>query len=178
MSDVIITGIFTLLGVFTGFYSSMLLRKEKFAELIYKEKLVVYKKISESVLFISTSALISSVQENTEERKKTVETLSDEVSKLMIEVLLNRFIISGDVFKACLKIVGTYDKKLTDEEKKNMTVVVHANELINSMRKELGVDVLSQDIINAIEFNFKTLLKQRTRDVLKNLQGHSDIQIR
>jgi len=149
--------LFGLLGIIIGIgctiWVQFFLRKENFKKVIYKEKFVIYKELVSKLNNLSI-ALASRMEENFEFKRSVVKgkKLSCEIDSFSFAFSRGWHIISKDLLKPCMDI-AIVAKSLTDEspEKSYINIRNDIVNVIDSMRKELGVDKLSNDIKNMFQ---------------------------
>ncbi|HHT9135982.1 MAG TPA: hypothetical protein ACFYEK_01930 [Candidatus Wunengus sp. YC60] len=94
MPSSIITGIFSILGVIVGicgtFFAQLFLRKEKFKEIIYKEKLSAYREIIEKLFDVVIGAHRYKAEKTIQDDKEW----TNKVSSFCITIARNEFVVS------------------------------------------------------------------------------------
>jgi hypothetical protein len=142
MSDVVIAGIFTivvaLLGSFVGFQTHKLLRREKYKEAIYSQKVAAYKKLSR----LLAETMILAMSEPSSLSKKT--------GDLILFSLEYKYLLPEKIFMA----FGDFFKK-TDAN----SVLAQAAVISNLIRDDLGIELITKEISETITSN-PAVLKQ------------------
>ncbi len=168
MPDVVVSGLFTiavaLLGGFIGFQTHKYYRKDKFNELVYHEKLALYKEISKDVSMIDYAAFSS--------RSVMISSALSEYSwHLVNTVQENQLIISNELYKACWHL-ATMEAEIDIGKKYLGEKLVKSYDLEcksiqNIMRNELGIESISQDIVELLSSNPRMFLQMETHHKTK-----------
>ena len=158
MSDSIVTGLFTLcvalISGFAGFQLHKNQRKEKFKELIYNKKFVLYEDMSRILSDMIIGAVI--YDSSDKDQSLTLEELSTFQAKIGVLLMNNELIISNDVKSACWAITQPFATAIK-EHTSLKPVIDQATNAINKMREELGIDALEKDITDSIAFSSKLM---------------------
>lgn len=163
MPDVIVNGLFTiavaLLGAFIGFQTHKHYRKDKFNEVVYNEKMMLYKEISKIVSVIDYAAFSS--------RSLIISPSLREYSSRLFNIIQdNQLILSNKLYSACLNLATLMTEIDVDSKFINKELVdaysLACNTILNTMRKELGIEAISQDIVTILS------TKSRAADLLKS----------
>jgi hypothetical protein len=163
MPEAVVSGLFTmavaLLGGFIGFQTHKHFRKDKFNELVYHEKLAIYKEISKDISMIDYAAFSS--------RSVTISSALSEYSwHLLNTIQENQLIISNELYKACWHLASMMaeidiGKKYLDE-KLVKSYDLECKSIQNIMRNELGIESISQDIVELLSSNSRILSEMKT----------------
>lgn len=160
MDNVFITGLFglfcALIGVGGGFAINLVLRKEKFKEIVYKEQLLVHKEIAEA-----RGKILTLFSESLKDRKK-VDELAAEAVRVGDIFRRHSLLVSdevrkstGDFVMAAVDpfIVRKKDKEVIDDSKAESVIVYEKyHAATNVAREELGIEPLSESIAKTFKF--------------------------
>ena len=165
MIQVLIAGIFLIIGAAIGalamFYVQMVLRKEKFKEIIYKDLLSTYEELASNCrnLYIAYLDVLKQPQG------------LDQLAKLHAKAVQLGDILGGSVVVASDAVYAHVGKMISNaldpierdpsvgddplkafELVRNQNVGFEYAVVLNKMREELGIELISQDIIKTVEF--------------------------
>ena len=152
MPSSIITGIFSILGVIVGicgtFFAQLFLRKEKFKEIIYKEKLSAYREIIEKLFDVVIGAHRYKAEKTIQDDKEW----TNKVSSFCITIARNEFVVSKDVYNLFSEFAKMLVKLKTIDDVTYTKMVRYSTDIINTIRKDIGVDILSKDLEKTFQF--------------------------
>jgi len=169
------SAVIALIGVVVGIsgtlFAQRLKGKEKFTEILYKERLTVYKEVFKRLAQIHI--VLDQYQQNLIESEPKLHQIKGEAVDLGVAVLDGAGIVSDEVFNDAFNIAGTITNANTLAEILNSAAITTVNaRLVQTIRKELGVKALSKEIIAIFEFP-SNLLKKPGQRVLKK-RGDAD----
>jgi gas vesicle protein len=161
MIGVLIAGVFTIIGGVIGFIVQLLLRKEKFKEIIYKEKLAASIELSKRLWHFKTTALeviVSKVEmEKLEEEAPDIrefiwgkgflisESVSEKADKFVVDT-----VFSVSCLKAEVELAATSREVFSLVQDKYRKVS-------NALRQDLHADLISEDIYKTLKFGDKIM---------------------
>jgi hypothetical protein len=169
MSSVVIAGLFGIIGAVIGaavmWFIQMELRKEKFKEIIYKEKLTVYQQLSEWVNMMVMTVLRNWVDDSPFEgldagvKKKELEEKNAKFSDLFGSSLLISASVREklkDVQVAYIKLAPVVSKHLGAHSLQDPpeTIIIFDKkclDAVNSMRKELHIEAIDDSILGTFK---------------------------
>ncbi len=149
MEIALVAGIFTIVGAFIGFYINLLLRKEQFKEIVYKEKFAFYKKLTEELAPIITETVYLS-----QEGEKSKELIA-QTYRFITTLHSGWFIITNDILNAGLDIFDM----LTSSEISGKPYEVLGEKFrkfLGLIRLELHAKAISEGIKETLDFGFKS----------------------
>ena len=136
MSDAIISGLFALtvavFGGFVGFQTHKLLRREKLKEMIYAERLVLYKDLSR----LSAELILRRVEENA-----SLEYIAEKAAETLAIVIKNRYILPDKIFS---KALHDYDPS------DGSAMARYAADILKLIREDLHIETITSDMNEAM----------------------------
>lgn len=167
--QVIVSGLAVVLSAMIGavvmFYVNTILRKEKFKEIIYKERLSAYKEIAELGFKVWYRCLQLSLD------YEKMKDLTADTARLEESADKNYLLLSGCVNNELGKFMSIVTdtcvilRELPKQEigdivkKEHPTRTVESGfyRIVNQMRKELGIETLSEDTIKTFQFGIREI---------------------
>jgi len=185
MSNIVVNGFFTLAGILLGIlgtvYVQFVLRKEKFKEILYREQLAAYKEIAERMWDVSNGFYrFSEDAEQMKELHEDTERLTAAIDKNILcisSVVYKRVsMFRDDTTKAMMEYItspgiqdlvkgGVQANRLTSNGK-------HFLVAFNTIRNELCIDALSEDILKTINFGKNFFRKMNGKDNSGNITAN------
>ena len=149
-SDAALATLFAaMLALFTtiaGQRIRLILRQEKFKEIIYKEKLTIYQEVADKIFaIVFIFSLCEGVSEPAELRSKQLE-LPDQLSDLCITYTGGLYVIDNEVAQGCTEFcsqLSVVADQLSKPEPTN-TLMMIALKITDDMRRDLHVDIISE----------------------------------
>lgn len=143
MEKTLIAALFALLGGVAGFMVSKMLISDRIKELLYKEKLTLYKRLS-----FELWELINSCYDYMNSYIEARE-LEQKISAIEYLIHCERLLVPDDIFDECIDFLNTIGGVKRSQEPWQTKRFIEGlrnrwQEIANSLRKQLGIHTMGR----------------------------------